>query len=96
MVKLILGILAAQANPIIGTRLWYVPEPDWPGRIESWPLNNGETYDWRTGCDWNGDGVYDSGDFFSLFADIAAGHGDFNHDLVTNDQDLFSYLRACQ
>jgi hypothetical protein len=45
-------------------------------------------------CNWNGDKVVNSQDFFDFLADFFASDADFNVDGVTNSQDFFDFL-AC-
>jgi hypothetical protein len=45
-------------------------------------------------CNWNGDDVVNSQDFFDFLNDFFASDADFNGDKVTNSQDFFDFL-AC-
>ncbi len=43
-------------------------------------------------CEWNGDGVLNSQDFFDFLASFFKNNADFNKDGVTNSQDFFDFL----
>ncbi|MBC7773476.1 MAG: immunoglobulin domain-containing protein [Pyrinomonadaceae bacterium] len=45
-------------------------------------------------CDWNGDTVLNSQDFFNFVTEFFGDNADFNDDGVTNSQDFFDFL-AC-
>ncbi|MGE3109887.1 MAG: hypothetical protein AB7G11_13540 [Phycisphaerales bacterium] len=43
-------------------------------------------------CNWNGDGVTNSQDFFDFLVDFFGGNADFNNDGFTNSQDFFDFI----
>jgi hypothetical protein len=46
----------------------------------------------RCGCDWNGDNILNSQDFFDFLNAFFGNGADYNADGVTNSQDFFDFL----